>query len=181
MLFGIGRKHAVGQDLVDQLLECHVRIRAFSTLAVAVGERTDTPRAEVVDVCSRVQRYFTDALPLHLRDEEDSVLPRLRGRSPSLDAALARMHEQHEMHDALLGRLLALTTSLRCDPTDVHARAALLAVARPLRSVLEDHLCGEEEVVFPAVRAFVSLEEQGAIVDELQKRRRRAKPSSSFF
>ncbi len=162
------------------LLECHVRIRTFSGLAVAVAEHADAPLVEVVDVCARVERYFAEALPLHVRDEEESVLPRLRGRSLAIDAALERMHEQHEMHVELLQRLLVVSAALRAEPGDATARAALLGVARPLQSAFEQHLQAEEEILFPAVRALVSGEEQVAMVGELRARRRSAEAAPSL-
>jgi hemerythrin-like domain-containing protein len=171
MLHAIGRKQRNSGDLVDMLVDCHVRIRTFSALAVAVSERADTPVVEVADVCTRVERYFADALPLHVRDEEESVLPRLRGRSPAVDAALARMHEQHEMHVDLLGRLLVSSAALRARPGDPDARSALHAVAHPLQSVFEPHLQAEEEIIFPAIRTLLSAEDQQAIIGELRARR----------
>lgn len=158
-------------DLVDMLLECHVRIRSFAALAVAVAERSDTPSLEVVHACVRVERYFTEALPLHVRDEEESILPRLRGQSSAVDAALGSMHDQHDLHVDVVARVLAAATALRSSPRDPGARAALLLVARPLRVVLEPHLTAEEEIIFPAVRALLSAADQAAIVRELRERR----------
>lgn len=171
MLHTIGRRARGHDDLVDMLLECHARIRSFTGLAVSVGERAGTPVLEVIEACLRVERYFTEALPLHVRDEEESVLPRLRGRSSAVDAALDRMHEQHELHVDLVARLLAASAALRASPRSGDARAALLAVARPLRDVFEPHLAAEEELIFPAVRALVAGAEQNAIVRELRARR----------
>jgi len=170
MLHAIGRKRRAG-GVVEMLVDCHARIRSFSELAIAVSERTDAPAEEVVGACARVERYFAEALPLHVRDEEESVLPRLIGRSSAIDAALERMHEQHEMHVALLGRLLCCSAALRQAPHDLAARAALLAVARPLRSVFEPHLRAEEEILFPALRALLSADEERVMLGELHERR----------
>jgi iron-sulfur cluster repair protein YtfE (RIC family) len=171
MLHAIGRRPRPSGDLVDMLLECHARIRMFSDLAVAISERMLAPLAEVSDVCTRVERYFGDALPLHVRDEEESILPRLRGRSSAIDAMLDRMHEQHEIHDRLIERLLDASAAVRVAPGDPAVRAALHTVATPLRAVLEPHLVTEEELIFPAIRDLVSPEEQEAIISELKERR----------
>lgn len=172
MLHTIGKKQSSDGDLVDMLLECHGRIRNFSGLAIAVGERADVSPSEVAEVCARVERYFSQALPLHVRDEEESILPRLRGRSAAVDAALDRMHEQHALHEDILGRMLASCAALRANPEAPDARGALLAVARPLWSVFEPHLEAEEQIIFPAIRALLSPEERAAIVGELRERRR---------
>lgn len=171
MLHTIGKKQSSEGDLVDMLLECHGRIRNFSGLAIAAGERVDVPPSEVSDVCARVERYFSQALPLHVRDEEESILPRLRGRSAAVDAALARMHDQHGEHEELLARLLAAAAALRKDPQSATARTALSVAARPLWSSFEPHLEAEEQIIFPGIRTLLSLEERAAIVAELRARR----------
>lgn len=170
MLHTIGRK-ARNDDLVGLLLDCHQRIRTFITLAVAVSERMDASVDEVIDVCSRVERYFTEALPLHVLDEEKSILPRLQGRSGDVDAALQRMHEQHALHVELIHRLLASSAEVRATPTDASARSALLEVASQLQADFEPHLQAEERIIFPAIGVLVSSEEQREIVSELRARR----------
>ena len=170
MLHAIGRRSRAG-DVVDMLADCHARIRSFADLAIAVSERSDAPEDEVVAACARVERYFGEALPLHVRDEEESMLPRLVGRTPVIDAALERMHEEHGAHVELLERLLSCSAALRAAPHDVAARAALRAVACPLRSAFEPHLQAEEAILFPALRALLSADERQAILGELRHRR----------
>src|SRR5690606_21871845 len=131
----------------DLLLACHGRIREFIALAVAIGERADVSDDEVADASARVQRYFSVALPLHVEDEEQGVLPRLHGRSAEVDAALDRMCDEHDRHAAPLRRLCELAASLRACPRDASARAALADVGRRLRAELEPHLEAEERVV----------------------------------
>jgi len=171
MLHSIGRKpHS--EELVDLLLGCHGRIRTFLELAIAIGDRADASDDDVVDGSARVHRYFAEALPFHVEDEEEGVLPRLHGRSPEVDAALDRMCEEHEQHAAPLRRLLAICVSLRASPGSASARIAIAATARELFTELEPHLQAEERVVFPAIRALLTPEEQLAIVRELRARRR---------
>jgi iron-sulfur cluster repair protein YtfE (RIC family) len=169
MLHTIGR-NARTDDLVGLLLECHQRIRTFIGLAVAASERMDASADEVIDVCSRVERYFTDALPLHVLDEEESIVPRLRGRSIDLDAALGRMHDQHGLHVELIDRLLGASARVRATPSDPSARSALFEVASQLQAAFEPHLQAEEQIVFPAI-GELPLEEQKAIIGELRARR----------
>jgi iron-sulfur cluster repair protein YtfE (RIC family) len=171
MLHTLGRR-AKSEDLVELLLDCHGRIRTFTGMAIVTGDRLDAPLEDVVDACRRFERYFRQALPLHVRDEEDSVVPRLLGRSSDVDEALARMREEHEAHAEPLGRLLALGGVVRATPDDEGARAALATVGRQLSTAFEPHLAAEERVVFPAIRALVSSDEQAAILGELRARRR---------
>lgn len=170
MLLSIGKKEQ-SEELVDLLLGCHARVRTFLALAVAIGDRADAPDADVADAAARVRRYFSEALPLHVDDEEQSVLPRLHGRSVEVDAALDRMCEEHDLHAEPLRRLLGLCSSLAASPDDATARAAVGATAQQLVALLEPHLAAEESVLFPAIRTHLTAEERRAVVGELRARR----------
>lgn len=171
MLHAIGRRPPQSEEIVDLLLACHGRIRTFIAMAIAIGERDDASDDDVADASARVQRYFSEALPLHVEDEEEGVLPRLHGRAAELDAALERMSEEHDRHAPLLRRLLDACAALRTSPRDAPARAEIAAAARELVAEFEPHLAAEERVVFPAIRALLTTEEQHAIVRELRARR----------
>ncbi|MBX3227927.1 MAG: hemerythrin domain-containing protein [Labilithrix sp.] len=159
-------------DVVSVLIEGHDRIRDFVELAVVVGERGELGSPELVEDVQRIERYFSKSYPLHVADEETSVLPRLRGRSSRIDAALYRMQEQHRVHEHMIRRLCAQASALSIDPKDAVARDAIGAVARPLRALMEDHLHGEAKVVFPAVRTHFTPAEQRTIRREMIDRRR---------
>lgn len=171
MLHTIGRAPR-NADLVELLVECHARIRFFTGLAIAVGERGDASWEDIIDGCERVERYFTLALPRHIRDEEDSILPRLRGRSAELDTALLAMAAEHASHTSGLEELCKRCVTVRTNPADPGARAALAQVARHLSAEFEPHLKNEEELIFPAIRKLLSTEEQSDIVVELRARRK---------
>ncbi len=170
MLVKLGQT-AKERDLVDLLLECHQRIRDFVRLAEAVGRRDDAADAEVIDACLRCERYFTEALPLHVRDEEDSLLPRLRGHEPRIDEALVAMHRQHDEHEALLCSLLGALRAVRESPLDRPRRVRLASAAEALALEFEAHLRLEENEIFPLVRGRLSAREQAEILNELRARR----------
>src|SRR5687767_1769374 len=132
MLIRIGSR-AGGGDAVDELRACHDRIRSFTALARRLGETPGVPPGAVADAAARVRRYFAEALPRHVEDEEHSILPRLRGRSLALDTALAAMHGEHAAQGPREAELIALCDQLIADPTRHAAVAdALTAVARDL-------------------------------------------------
>jgi len=110
MLGKIGRS-AAPADAVALLLECHGRIRAFLAMARRVGEAI------------QVHRYFTLALPLHARDEEESSLPRLRDRDPLLDLQLDVMVREHQEHQRPLGQLTEACAEIGADPGRHRAQA----------------------------------------------------------
>jgi hemerythrin-like domain-containing protein len=170
-LAGLGPP-APGADVVDLLVDCHGRIRTFLALARRIAEARDAADEEIADASARVRRYFAEALPLHARDEEESVLPRLSGHDPALDAALAAMRAEHADHEPPLGRLLEACATLAREPAALErVRAALLAATEELERHFAGHLEAEERVVFPAIRAHLDAATRARMAAELRERR----------
>jgi iron-sulfur cluster repair protein YtfE (RIC family) len=172
--FTIGRRAAQvrdDDDVVAELLACHARIRDVTAVAARLGAAVSPPADEVAAAAARVHRYFAEALPRHVDDEEQSLLPRLRGRGLALDAALAAMHGEHREHAPLLSSLLATCASLMTTP-DRHAAltASLAEIAAALAAAFDLHLAAEERDVFPAVAAL-PLDVRRAIRAEMRARR----------
>lgn len=155
-------------DLVSVLVEGHARLRTFVDLAVSVGERRGS---ELAEDAARIERYFAKSFPLDVEDEETSILPRLRGRSSRLDAALYRMQEQHGVHRHVVPRICAHASALCVNPSDRGAQELLGSVARPLRVLMNHHLEAEERIVFAAVREHFTLREQRIVRREIVERR----------
>jgi hemerythrin-like domain-containing protein len=165
------RKPAGQDELVELLLECHERIRRFAALARAAGEAPDATPEQLVEACTSVERYFGEALPLHVADEELSILPRLSGHSREVDEALASMHAQHAEHEPQLRAMLAACAALRQAPAEPVRRAALASLAADLQRAFEGHLQLEEAIILPAIRTALSASAQADIVKELRARR----------
>lgn len=172
MLVNIGRRAAPRTDLVGLLLECHGRIRSFLELAVALGAAVGFTPAQIRDAAQRIARYFEEALPLHVADEELSLLPRLRGRRPELDLALERMHREHAEHGPLLKELLAICSALQVNPAELAShQPRLRVVASALQRELLTHLEHEEALVVPAIADVLDDAERQAVLSELRQRR----------
>ena len=171
MLTIIGKPPASG-DAVDLLLECHDRIRSFLALARRLGGAASAERGEVADAAARVSRYFTQALPLHARDEEDSILPRLHGRDPDVDLELETMVREHAEHEQPLGALVKACDVLAREP-ERHGELAreIARAADALERHFALHLRREEEVVFPAVRRLLHPTAISEVVREIRARR----------
>jgi iron-sulfur cluster repair protein YtfE (RIC family) len=159
-------------DVVDLLLECHERIRAFTAVAVQLAAAHGAPAAEISQAAERVRRYFAEALPLHAEDEEASILPRLRGRDADVDRELEAMHREHDEHGALLREVVGCCAALAADPSR-HAELApfLAASSAGLERHFEAHLAREERVIFPAIRRLLAPEAREEIAAELRARR----------
>jgi len=171
MLIGIGPKRP-SEDVVDALLECHERIRRFSELARRLGEQIEPSESEVKAAAAGIHRYFSEALPLHVRDEEESIAPRLSGLAGEVGRALQRMTREHSEHQGPLGELLALCRTLRERPSEYpEVRERLARVARGLERDFAAHLENEERHVFPAIREKLSPRVRDEIAIEIRARR----------
>lgn len=175
---GAGAPRPGPDDPAALLLECHGRIRQFAALARSLAAAgPGTPPDQVAGAAGQVRRYFADALPLHMADEDLSIAPRIRGRDPAVDAALADMSGEHARHQAQIDQLCALCGELEVRPA---ALAELEAVLAPLCAALEaelaEHLRREEERVLPALARLLTAGERAAIVGEMRGRRRPRDP-----
>ncbi|MEO8798889.1 MAG: hemerythrin domain-containing protein [Polyangiaceae bacterium] len=172
--------HTIGRSVRDEsvcglLRACHTRIRFFLDTAIAV-QSSSASDAAIVDACNDVERYFGLAFPLHLQDEEESILPRILGRSPRLDEALRRMTSDHVAHAAPLAALLELAVKVRESANDQVKRDGLASAASALRVELERHLREEEAIIFPGIELSLSNDVQAQIVEEMRARRRPPAP-----
>jgi iron-sulfur cluster repair protein YtfE (RIC family) len=165
------------EDAVKVLLEGHERIREFLALARRVGGAAVAAPDSIPEAALRAQRYFSRALPLHVRDEEESVLPRLRGKDPVLDEALEAMAREHHTHSRALASLAAACEEIARVPARLPELAPYLTrVAAELERHFAEHLAREEVLIFPAMRRFLDASASEAIVREIRERRVGAGP-----
>jgi hemerythrin-like domain-containing protein len=152
-------------DIVDVLLECHGRIRSFIGLASRLAKADQPMHDEIRDAAMRVIRYFSEALPLHVADEEQTILPRLSGRSPELDETLKGMHHEHLEHEPQLQLLLQTCKTLQASPERLDdLRQTLLGAASTLEAAFITHLEEEERSILPAIRTLLTPEEQAVML-----------------
>jgi iron-sulfur cluster repair protein YtfE (RIC family) len=170
MLTRIGRP-AIATDSVALVLECHDRIRGFLALAGRIAQALPGD-VGLAEAAARVHAYFTQALPLHARDEEDSILPRLRGRDRAVDEALEAMAREHAEHGPLVGALVDACGGLAREPGRHPELASVIgAAAAALEQHFEVHLGREEEVVVPAMRRYLDASVDREVVREIRARR----------
>src|SRR6266540_5325623 len=58
---------------VEMLLDCHHRIRHFVQLSRALAEAQESPQAQVAEAAEAIFRYFSQSLPLHEADENETL------------------------------------------------------------------------------------------------------------
>lgn len=173
MLVSIGRRSQPGHgDVVGMFLECHERIRVFIRMAEDVAFRDDVPDEEASAAYARCERYFAESFPLHVEDEERSLLPRLLGLRADVDLSINEVQAQHGEHEGLIRNLIVGLGKIRLDPRDVDLRQSVRATASRLAPELERHLALEERTIFPLARSLLSPEKQADVIAELRARHR---------
>lgn len=147
--------HPRTKDILQLLVEGHERLRGFTALAVQLGHSQGASALELSEAASRLVRYFTHELPLHLEEEEQGLLPRLFTTQLSdvrIDQ-LGELQRQHEEFEGCVQRLMPLWTTLARSPERYPQLAERLArEGRQLLTVAEEHVLMEEQLLFPFVR-----------------------------
>lgn len=155
MRFQVGRRPDATESPVATMEDCHGRIRDLTAVAVRLGGPVAADPDEVAEAATRVSRYFSESLPLHEADEEESMRPRLVGVSPTVDAALADMTAQHGELHGHVDELVEITSAIAADPARRDGLSARLGVVTAtLEGLWAVHLGLEESVLFPAVAAL---------------------------
>lgn len=172
MLHTIGKRERPDGDLVDALTACHDRIRERLAVAARLASAENAPAEERALAAEHVRKYFTSSFLEHVRDEEELVVPQLRGWDPATDAALERLADEHADHELPLSRLVAACNAIAMRPEDdARARAELKDALAELAPKLEAHLAHEENAVFPALRTHLDPVHLAALRAELRARR----------
>lgn len=166
--------------VADLLADCHARIRYFASLAVCIADGESCP-LDAREAAKRIRSYFTEAYPLHIADEHDSVLPRIRARAPDAEALLQKLEQEHRCLDSKLPELLAICDAL----INGDESACKCAVARLrnlgecVHTLLDAHLDNEERLLFPLLRERLTREDVEAIREEFRARREALEGSRS--
>lgn len=157
MIVKLGAR-TTGEDAVDLLAACHERIRKFSAMACAVAKGQG---ADLRQAAGAVRKYFAEAFPLHVADEEELIEPRL--------ALPAQVHADHAAHAPEIEKLVALCAGIEAGGP---VPPELGPLAERLRIELDAHLALEEHDVFPALRMLPD-DVRAAIRDGIRARRAR--------
>ena len=159
---------------VEMLQECHDRIRHFVQLSRTLAEAQEAPQAQVAEAADAIFRYFSQSLPLHEADENETLFPRLRNLAPlgsPLREAVRAMVEQHHTIEELVFELAAICGAIRRQPERLPGLSSQLQhISKALDQVFSSHLHMEETVLFPAI-AQLPAEELQAMSREMQRRR----------
>jgi hemerythrin-like domain-containing protein len=170
---GRGARREAGP--LEALLDCHERIRRFTAMAIELC-RPEVAAAERAAAAAAVLRYFEEALPRHVEDEEQDLERLLAARAPGAElfgllGVLGRQHRRLEAELAALTprwRALAGGASLPADEL-----AALGEAAAALADGFDEHLALEERELLPRARAALGHDDLAALAAAMRQRRGR--------
>lgn len=150
------------------LLACHAKIRSFMRTAARLASDEPAAPADVASSAAALARYFTEALPRHARDEDESLAPRLR--AAGFDGDLDALQREHDEIDAYLERLVPAWRDIAADPARRTAHA-LAADTSGLADLFERHLSWEEEHLIPRLAGLLTTAQLEEIRREMKARR----------
>ena len=134
-----------------------------------LAELEDPADRRAPEAGRQIARYLREGLPLHARDEDDSIAPRLAAVDPSVRPLLDTLAEGHARLDAVMPDILAdLDRVADGAPVD---RDAFARHHADFAAIMVPHLELEEREFFPAVAALGE-DDRAAIVAEMVARRR---------
>jgi hemerythrin-like domain-containing protein len=162
-------------DPIGLLGDCHRRIERFLGVIVAVAERArgaelDAEQRRALDTALR---YFREAAPRHVADEEESLFPRLRqGGSAAAIETLRRLEQDHQTIEPWHAEVDRLGRRWLADGRmDLAAATRFQDLARRLQQVYEPHIAMEDGELFPQARQALDAEQLSGIGQEMAARR----------
>lgn len=164
-------------DPTGLLSDCHRRIEMFLTALEAVAAVIDRPASEKTHrALESALRYFGEAAPKHIADEEVSLFPRLRqiqdAEVQSFFSQLEKLEDEHRWAAALhgevesLGRQYLLASRLSSTEVEKFRNSVTCLVFMYNR-----HIKIEDSTVFPLAARLLHHSEKMAIAEEMMRRR----------
>jgi hemerythrin-like domain-containing protein len=153
----IGRKpESFFNNPLGMLSDCHRRIERFLYILITVVRQThgNELSEEQRGAMECALRYFREAAPNHVRDEEESLFPRLREKHETRVATvferMAELEAEHEMAERTHLEADALGRRWLADGRlSVHEADRFAELVSELSRVYHRHIHVEEVEVYP--------------------------------
>lgn len=171
-----GRDTEPATDPLVMLLACHVRIRDHLALAKRLVDAVEPSPDEVMEAAAALLRYFGQALPLHILDEDVTLREALMvmGR-PVADEdvhAITTMTAEHSVIEPMIDEAMKQWQSLIEQPHLLpQLRHELTRDTLRLSTLLEAHLSAEEKQIFPLIHQVLTEDERAELARRMRERR----------
>jgi iron-sulfur cluster repair protein YtfE (RIC family) len=120
----------------------------------------------------RLAEWYESAMPLHHRDEERALFPRIVNRSFLIDGMIERLALDHDEIEAAWGQLAPLLRH----PEQIANPKRLSQVAHPFEKLLREHIVRENEDFFPKLETFLPSDRRHDIGLDMARLRGRQLP-----
>jgi hemerythrin-like domain-containing protein len=157
------------EDPLALLRACHEKMLVHCDLLEALvararcGEPDDAARKAAQDIT----RYFSGSAPLHHRDEEEDLFPRINRQSLRIAELVHTLKREHQELDRLWE---TLAPELRRIPGDGFSNAFPEAAAR-FCELYRQHIRRENRELLPLLASSLSSRELGYIGEAMAQRR----------
>jgi quercetin dioxygenase-like cupin family protein/hemerythrin-like domain-containing protein len=158
---------------LELLLESHRRSEQFLKVVQLLAQQPGGNFLEKHEqsALELALAFFAETRPLHQRDEEDSLFPRLQGSY--LAPRLRKLENEHGLLDQLHGDMQShmrrWIEKARLEPEDRRALEVTLAAIADLH---KRHRAFEEQEVFPFAKQTFAAEDWDAMTQEFDARRK---------
>ncbi|MDQ3775060.1 MAG: hemerythrin domain-containing protein [Pseudomonadota bacterium] len=121
----------------------------------------------------RLAEWYENAMPLHHRDEERALFPRIVNRSFLIDGMIERLALDHDEIEAAWGELAPLLRH----PEQIANPKRLSQVTHPFEKLLREHIVRENEDFFPKLETLLASDQRRDIGLDMARLRGRQLPS----
>jgi hemerythrin-like domain-containing protein len=148
-------------DPIGLLRACHEKMLAHLDLLENVVATPDAASAQ------QVIRYFSNSAPLHHRDEEEDLFPRLNRQSMKIAEMIFSLKKEHEQLDRLWNGLLP---GLKQPPAGGFD-SDFIDQANSFCTLCREHIQRENRDFLPLVASSLSQQELGIVGESMASRR----------
>jgi len=163
------------RDGLNVLLAYHERFLAEGQRLMAFAATLAQQGLAEADAAQalRLAEWYENAMPLHHRDEERALFPRIVNRSFLIDGMIERLALDHDEIEALWGDLAPLLRH----PEEIANPKRLSQVAHPFEKLLREHIVRENEDFFPKLEALLTSDRRRDVGLDMARLRGRRLPS----
>lgn len=161
------------KNALEALLESHRRNEQFIRVVHLLAQQPsgavlETHEKSALELASR---FFAETRPLHHRDEEESLFPRLEGTylGHKLQGLSAEHQQLDQLHETLQGQIQQWIRRSRLDGAE---RRALEATLGQLADIMKQHRSVEEEEIYPFAKQMLDAETWEEVLQEFIERRK---------
>ena len=153
-------------DPIGLLRACHEKMQAHCDLLTALIDKEDLDD-EARAAARKVSRYFSQSAPLHHRDEEEDLFPRINRQSLKVAELLHSLKKEHEQLDTLWNNIASDLKKLPADGfSDGFKQSAM-----EFSTLCREHIALENRELLPLASNSLSQQALAEIGESMAARR----------